>query len=575
MKIRMKIKSFIAGCVLVCCATVAVAQEGYYRLPMDIPLALSANFAELRSGHFHSGIDIKTGGVEGQTLYAAADGYISRIGIAPSGYGRVLYIAHPNGTTTVYGHMKQFSDEVEEYLKKERYRRKRHALDIYPDQALFPVKKGDVIGLSGNTGYSFGPHLHYEIRESGHQDPTNPIAAGHIVPQDNIPPTVYALYWIKVDTVAGVPVYAEPVAIRPVHTAAGKYTLSSVAQLKGKGYFAIEYNDTKNGVSNKFGIYKAIVKVDGEKVFEFVCDRYPFSQTRHINSTMEYDLHRKSSWSVLRLVRPHGNPIPMYKTPEGGGQIALDDESRIEIILEDDCGNATEIAFSATGVADDQHAVQPEGMVAVDNKKDFSLSTDGLTVTIPKGALYAPIFYKQEIVAPVVLKNPEVQVVSDFYKVGDESLPLFSAYRLTMECDIPTEMQRYATLALVGANGSISPVGGSVKDGRISVSTRAFGTYCVVLDVTPPTIKSLFADGADLSARKSFTVGIADDMSGVASFTATIDGKWIIFEQNVVRGTITHYFDKNIIERGVNHELVINVTDGRGNVTERRRTFKY
>ncbi len=552
------------------------AQESYYRLPLDLPLALSANFAELRAGHFHSGIDIKTGGVEGKTVHAAADGYVSRIGIAPYGYGRVLYIAHPNGTTTVYGHMKEFTDEVEEYLRKERYRRRRHALDLYPDKSLFPVTKGEIIGLSGNSGMSFGPHLHYEIRESGRQDPTNPVTQGHVVPQDDIPPTVYSLHWIRVDTVDGVPMHSKPLTLRPMHTSEGRYTLSSPVAVSGSGYFAVEYNDTKNGVSNKFGIYRATLELDGRRLFEFVGDKFSFAQTRHINSTMEYALHQKSSWSVLRLVRPVGNPLSMYKTPQGGGLLSVDGRADVKICLEDDCGNMSEISFAISGDLDGGTLPEvPTGGVAVMRDRDFSLTTDALTVTVPAGALYESVFLVQERVEPMTLKNEEVQVVSDFYRVGDASVPLLSAIRLSLECDIPAQMQRYATLLSVDESGGVSSMGGTILDGKMTLSTRSFGTYCVALDTTPPVVKSLFAEGADLTGRRSFTFGMTDDLSGVASFSATIDGKWIIFEQNTVRGTITHHFDNELITRGGEHRLELRVTDGCGNVTVEERTFKY
>ncbi len=187
-------------------STVAAQPADYYRSPLDIPIYLSANFGEIRTNRFHTGIDIKTEGVVGKPLFAAADGHIARVTVAPTGYGRALYIAHPNGTTTVYAHMDRFTPEIEDYLKAERHRAKRSDIDAFPDAARFPVKKGDRIGFAGNSGSSTGPHLHYEVRRTSDSRTLNVMTRGWITTAetDVVAPRIVRLYHIDVDTIAGV-----------------------------------------------------------------------------------------------------------------------------------------------------------------------------------------------------------------------------------------------------------------------------------------------------------------------------------------------------------------------------------
>lgn len=228
-------KKWISGLILLGYAACATAQvksyEGYFRAPMDGRLLPSANFAETRTNHLHSGVDIKTGGVEGKPIYAAADGYITRIGIAPRGFGRVLYINHPNGTTTVYAHMQRFTPEIEKYVTAQRYKQRKHAIDLYLNEQTFPVTKGQLIGYSGNSGSSSGPHLHYEVRDAATQNPINPITRRVVTMQDNIAPTIVRLHYIEVDTVRGVPLNAKPRAVEVAKRGGNRYTLKDTTAL--------------------------------------------------------------------------------------------------------------------------------------------------------------------------------------------------------------------------------------------------------------------------------------------------------------------------------------------------------
>lgn len=554
--------------------------EGYFRNPLDGAVLPSANFAETRTNHFHSGIDIKTGGAAGKQLYAAADGFISRIGIVPGGFGRVLYINHPNGTTTVYAHMQRFAAAVEKYVAAERYRQKKHNVDIYLDAKTFAVKKGDPIGLSGNSGRSTGPHLHYEIRDVATQDPINPVTRGAIAMKDDIPPTIVRLHYIEVDTVNGVPLNSKPRAIGVVKASPAKYALKDTLTVGPRGYFVLEATDRKNDTHNTMGVYRVSVGMDGEPLFGFALDRYSFADTRYVNSLCHYAMQKGSRNQMLRLALQENNRLSVFSKMKNRGLVMPGDPDphAIMIEVEDDNGNVSTLDFSVRMRDADRRFHSPADAwgMKLDCFKPFEATVEGLTVTIPERALYEPVFYTHGMESAPALKNAKMPRFSPVYRIHDPSVPLHKTVTISIEApELPVRLLEKACLGMVSADGSnISYAGGSYKDGRVTGSSSAFGRFCVVADTVPPTIVPNFTNGQDLRAKNSVTFTIKDNFSGVASFDATIDGQWIIFEQNVMNNTVTHFFDPaKIAYNGEKHQLVITVTDNKGNSTSLKREF--
>ena len=559
--------------------------EGYYRVPIDIPLLPSANFAETRPNHLHSGVDIKTQGVEGQPIHSVADGYISRIGIAPWGYGRVLYVAHPNGTTSVYAHMQKFIPEIESYVNSERYRRKIHNVDLYPAADKFPVRRGDLIGYSGNSGASGGPHLHFEVRESATQRPVNVLARGYLKMTDNIPPRIVNLYYIECDTVGIVPVYSRPRLLGVKSTSSGEYVLNGVETVTvgPRGYFVLEVTDRKDGTYNTMGVYGIDLMVDGEQIYGFRLDSFGFDQTRYVNSLMQYDMQEGNRNQLLRLARQEGNELPVFTTVRDGGLIVLDDDlvHPVEIKVFDDNGNLSTLSFNIKRRSSQNQFYNANDVVGVqvDCKKSFTQSLPGVEVSIPAGALYESIFYRQEEADEHPRSGgnaSKMKRYSPVYSLHDSEVPLHSALTLsiTPSEDIPQSLADKLCLASVSGDGSrYSYAGGSYSNGVVTGSLRSFGRYCIVADTIPPRILSSFSDGADLRRTKSIYFTTSDDFSGVASYTATIDGQWIAFEQGR-GGRITHYFDLSPVQYdGGSHTLEITVKDSKGNTTTLTREF--
>ncbi len=539
----------------------------YFRPPLDGVLLPSGNFAETRSNHFHSGVDIKTGGVEGKPLYAAAKGYISRICIASRGFGKTIYITHPNGTTTVYAHMQRFTPTMEKYIRAERYRTQKHDIDLYLTSDKFPVSQGELIGYSGNTGSSGGPHLHYEVREAATQQPLNPIKTGAVKMTDNISPTIVRLHYIAVDTA----VSASPRAIDVARKVGSEYVLKDTAALAiaPNGYFVIEATDRKNGTQNTMGIYRAAVDMDGTSLFGFALDKFSFADTRYVNSLCYYPLQRGARNQFLRLARQAGNRLPVYKG--GNGAVVLKDDGRhtVNIEVEDDTGNSATLRFVVR--REDRGGMPvPEGR-PVDHAHAFSLSESGLKVTIPAGVLYDNIFLNAGRV-----DAPEVrgERYSHVYAVGQPQVPLHKAITVSLRADsLPAALRPKACLGMVTADGKgLTYAGGRWDDGWVTGATSAFGRFAVAADTVAPTITPNFADGADLKGRSSIAFTLKDNFSGIASFEGNIDGKWIIFERQ--GSTITHILDpEKITYDGDKHVLHLTVRDSKGNSATLSRSF--
>ncbi|MDR2911754.1 MAG: M23 family metallopeptidase [Alistipes sp.] len=579
----MKIKILALAAAAFLAPLLASAQQqqpDYYAPPLDIPIYLSANFGEIRTNRFHTGIDIKTQGVVGKPLFAAADGHIARVTVAPGGYGRALYIAHPNGTTTVYAHMDRFTDELESYLRAERLRLKRSDIDLFPDAARFPVRRGDRIGTAGNSGASGGPHLHFEVRNSADSRALNVMPRGWIVTEnpDDVPPRIVRLYHIDVDTLAGVPIHSRPRPYDVTKNDDGSWSLVRTSPLKGgpTSYFVVEATDRRGDVTNTFGIHRARLSIDGQERVVFEKDGVLFTHTRYACASVLYDVQRNSRNEAVMLALRSGNRLPMYKKAVERGVVSFGENGaskQIEITVEDDAGNISTLAFEVEPDLAHTPPPHPGGRIA-SNRGDFVHSADGLSVSIPRGALYEPIFYTQSVVEKTIAPRTDgIAPLSPILRTGDGVQPLQSAMKLGIEADIPENMRRRACLARVSDSGGLSWSGGTYSNGSVNGTSRDFGTFCVVVDTTSPTVKSSFAEGADLSGSRTVTITATDNFSGIANFTGSIDGEWIVFERNASRGQFVHRFDPERLAAGTTHTFEFTCRDGAGNSSTWRGTF--
>lgn len=561
----------------------AIAQTtpapGYYEFPVrNVAGTYSANFGEMRPNHFHSGVDIKTDGVTGKPVVAAADGYIARIAIAPGGYGRALYIAHPNGTTTVYAHLDRFREDIETYVREQRYARRRNAIDLWCTAGQFPVGRGERIALSGNSGQSFGPHLHFEVRRSSDQKTLNSLANKWLPVRDTIPPLIARLHYIEIDSLDGVAVRAPRRTYEIACSGGGNFRLRRETPLEvgRRGYFLLEVSDRKNEVSNTFGVYRIAEEIDGEIRFEYRMDGFRFGDTRYCNAVSCYPLQLRSRNEAIRLAQTAGSPSKFYTVVRNRGILnaAAGQRRSLRIVAEDDCGNRSTLAFETVGKPDERcfRATRSDSVRIIRHDRDFRASRDGVTLFIPRGTLYESRFHIQ---GPYSGKRPDrakLLFLSEGYTVLDVETPLHGYATVSIPADVPAALRGKVALASLSPKGALRFEGGKYHDGELTLRTRSLGTFFVVADTLPPVIRPRF-EGSDWSKRRSVSFSLGDDFAGIASFEGSIDGKWIIFEQNSVQGTITHYFDDRIAPRGQRHTMVVTATDRCGNRTEQRLEF--
>lgn len=543
----------------------------YYAYPLkNVAGYYSSNFGEIRTNHFHSGVDFKTDGVEGKEVVAVADGYVSRIFQSPSGYGLALYVAHPNGTTSVYAHLQKFRKDIADYVFAERHRQKRHRIDLYCKADQFKVSQGEVIALSGNSGSSGGPHLHFEIRETASQKPLNTIAAGLFSPKDDIAPLISRLHYIEVDTVGGVPFHSRRTSREVVRREGATYRLRDTLPIEigRRGYFIVEVSDRKNDTQNRYGIYHLVAEVDGETYFEYRNDGFTFSTTRYCNAVAYYPLQRTSRNEVIRLARQQGGTKIFYPTLVNEGVItACEGEQReLRIKATDDCLNTSTLEFLAIGKPDDECFVgsEVESAKIAHFDKPFEAEADSIVgIEIPAGALYesTPIELKRS--DRKIKADTTIMILSDVYMAGSRDIPLHKAMTITFHCPVEQVLESHVAIASVGDKGVLGFVGGTMRNNHISQKTSSFGTFCVVADTTRPSITPNFKPEADCRERKKITFALKDNFSGIATYNATIDGRWVAIDYQSGKASINLVAEG--VKGGIEHTITFTVTDSCGN----------
>ena len=372
------------------------------------------------------------------------------------------------------------------------------------------------------------------------------------------------LYYIGVDTVQGVPVHTVRWKLSVRRDARGNYTLLDTAALRvaRNGYFAVEAEEKKNGTDNPMGVYAFDVTYDGKPAFSMVVDRIGFDVGRYCYAAALYPQSRATRNGVYRLYKLPNNRLPVYRKTVRNGLLTLDDDGRHEVGIEltDDCGNASRLAFRVVrGLSAPQ--VVPDG-IPVDWTKDFRHQQGGLSLSVPRGALY------ESILLDLSEKPKQRYAYSPLYAIHTPDVPLQGAVTVSIDAsELPAELRSKALLATVGRDGGRSAAGGAWKEGRVTTETRSFGTYYIAVDTVAPRITPQFKSGDDFASRKTLSFKISDDFSGIGSYSATIDGKWALFEYDPKTATLTHYFDDGRWSRETTHVLVLTVADGKGNKT--------
>lgn len=535
--------------------------QDYFQSPLDIPLVLAGTFGELRSNHFHSGLDIKTQQRQGLPVHAAAPGYVSRINIQHYGYGKALYIQHSNGYTTVYGHLQKLAPKLQEYLKKHQYEKESYEIELFPEAGELKVEKGEVIAFSGNTGGSGGPHLHFEIRD-GSQRPMNAQLFGIDIP-DHRDPLIEGLYAYPLGEDAHVNNTQERQQLRLIPLNDGTYTTPEVDAC-GEIGFGVSAVDQLDGAYNHNGVFNIQANLNGDKVFEIDFSKFAFSETRNINRLIDYEYYKDRHKRIQKLFKNPDNDFSMY-VGDSKGKLNIKDslDYQYTIKVSDVKGNEKIIRIPINGkFSENIQRRQPEKTdYFVDASENFSAKGDKADVYIPAGSLYNNTYL-------------DIKFEGDTVKVDEDRIPLAS--NITIGFDVSGFSQEEKEKLFVA---ELSPSGRPQysttykKGNRFTTGTRNFGTYTLAKDTIAPKVWPVnFYDGQWISNNETLQVKISDDLSGINSYRATVNGKWILMEYEYKNNSLTYDFSDNVTDAGENNLKVI-VTDNVGNTTVYQATF--
>ncbi|MGW1456359.1 M23 family metallopeptidase [Salegentibacter agarivorans] len=556
----------ILAVILLFSSTAIFAQaqrpKDYFQKPLDVPLVLSGTFGELRSNHFHSGLDIKTQQRQGLNVIASAKGYVSRINIQHYGYGKALYVQHPNGYTTVYAHLKEFSPEIEAYVKKRQYANETYEIELFPEAGELPVEANELIAFSGNTGGSGGPHLHFEIRD-GSQRPMNPKLFGINI-EDNRAPIIDGLYAYPLDEEAHINNSRERQKINLTPLEDGSYIASEIDACGNIG-FGISSVDQQDGAPNRNGVYQIEAELNGDRILTLPFKRFSFAETRHLNQLIDYEYYSKNRKRIQKLFVKNGNPLSLYQDVVNKGELHIQDSLNYNytIKVSDFAGNQRVIRIPIQGVQ--RNDIPPKKEDKTDYfaqaNQPFAAEANGMDIYIPKGSLYSDTYL-------------DIEFGEDKVKVHQDHTPLHK--NITIGFDVSeysAEEKEKLFIARLGYGNRPNYSSTYKKANRFTTGTRTFGEYTLASDVTPPKIwPTNFNDGQWISSNNTLQVKISDDLSGIKSYRATVNGKFILMEYEYKNNTLTHDFSDGVVTDTEN-QLKIIVTDNVGNSNIYEATF--
>jgi len=528
----------------------------YFSNPLDIPMVLSGSFGELRSNHFHSGLDIKTQQRSGVPIYAPADGYVSRIKVGHYGYGKALYIKHPNGYSTVYAHLQKFETTIQDFVKQSQYKKERYEIELFPKESSLLVKKGDLIAYTGNSGSSGGPHLHYEIRDA-YSRPMNPMLFGLEIP-DTKDPSVTSVLAYPVSDDATVNQSSEPVKLRLIKQKDGSYKTEKISAY-GKIGFGIATTDQQNGAYNKNGVYRIKTTYNGKPKIDIKFEKFSFDETRYLNRYIDYTYFKEHKIKIQKLFRQTNNPLSIITQEDDNGFVNVADgfSSNYTIEIKDYQGNLVHITIPVIGKKDDIVAKKelPNDLQYIPSESSSTIQRGVFTVDFPKNALYQGSYLN-------------IKTSGDTLHLHTDNIPVHKNISISMDISNYNALDKNKLYIARQAYKNTSYYTTTRREKNIlTAKTRILGSYTLFMDTIAPTIKAAnFTDGKWISNNKTLKIKIEDSHSGISSYRATLNGRFILMEYNYKKDVLTYDFNDNIITDTKNNLRLI-VTDNVGNST--------
>ncbi len=531
--------------------------------PLDIPLLLSGNFGELRPNHFHAGVDFKTQSKEGLNIYAIKEGYVSRIRVGAYGYGKALYITHPNGYTSVYAHLQKFSPAIEAYVKKQQYAKKAFEIEIYPKASELPLKKRDLIGYGGNTGSSAGPHLHFEIRDSSAKA-VNPLLYGYEI-KDNIAPDVFQVVGYSLGMEAQIEQSQLPRQINTTKQPDGTFLADKIFALGTIG-FGIQSIDKQNDTYHHNGVYKVTMQVNGITQMQYVFDKLNFNEARYINTFIDYATYIEKKTRIQLLYRNKGNQIStIYTINKNDGQIDIQEGMSyvVTIIAEDIKGNITKINIPVEGKKQEIKEPRPivDGKLLIASRDQY-YTFEGGNVYFPENTFY------EDFLVQISSKN-------DTLTLHNSSTAVHKFFNLSFD-NKKFKEDEISQVFIARLDEKNRPLAEKTiyKNGAFTTRTRNLGRFTLMKDTIPPVLKPINFKQNGTVTTSTLKVEIKDDLSGIESYSASLNGEWVLFEYEPKNRMLTFDFSDIDTQKTDTYKLEMTAKDGVGNLQKLEVIFK-
>ncbi len=530
--------------------------KDFFSLPLEIPMELAGNFGELRPNHFHAGFDFKTNQKEGLNVLAAADGYVSRIKISTAGYGKAIYITHSNGYTTVYGHLQKATGAIQNKIEEIQYAEKSYEIEAFFKPNELPVKKRQIIAISGNTGGSEGPHLHFEFRDNKTEKVINPFLFGFNL-KDTKKPIVSSLFVYPIDANSIANESKIPIALNLSLQKDGTY-LSEKVLATGRIGFGINTADWDDVSYNANGTYKTQLISNGTPIFGFEFDQLVFDEARYVNAFIDYYRYKKTHQRIQKLfMKDAYNWSNIHQNVDNGICNVVSNFNGVQRIeVSDFFQNKSTITIPIQYSNQAATVMDPIKTTKyfVKAKVDAIFEKDNFSVSFPAGTFYDDFYLNFEV------KNKTLFLHED-------TVPVHSNFTITAEDTVSAENEK-GKMFFASLNGKKwNYIATKLVGNTFTCRTKTLGQFSLMKDTVAPKINiSKSIEGKWLTGQKSLSLNISDEFSGIKTFNCYLNDVWVLFEYEPKLNKITHIFKDNLLLEGAN-KLKVTVTDNVGNST--------
>jgi hypothetical protein len=539
--------------------------------PLNGALIISGSFGEPRLNHFHTGIDITTRGKTGLSVYAFDAGYVSRIKVSAIGYGKAIYITHPNGLISVYGHLSKFNDVIQSYVTTQQYKQQKSELELYPEANQFIIKKGELIAYSGNSGGSSGPHLHFEVRDAaGESFPLNPLKY-NLDLKDTIKPTFreLAIYNLNEPSDMVNPRQYNLTTHQKSYKLQQRSTPDTITIPFNQVGVGVKVHDLANGCDSDgyFGVYRLQMNVNNIKVYEFAMNRLDFNEGRYANCHIDYRQKKKNKEQFYRCYLLPGNKAAIYDAVLNRGiiQLGKGEVKKVEIVSSDYFNNTSNVVFYITTSSNGYvQAVPPIGLLVKHNESK-SWGNTRIKLTFDSGTFYDQTYLKID-------SNKLPSAYSTSYQIHNEYTPLHKSFSLSIKLNnYNTQLpESKFVLVRIMENGSVSAYKSTVANGWVSANPKELGTFYIASDtITPKITPTNFTPGQS-TKNKMLTLKITDNLSGIETYNFYVDNQWIVADYDAKNDLISIDISKQLSGE---HILKAVVVDAVGN--KKINTFKF